>query len=207
MPRTALAIKSRQSQEERPVLPSSGISSPSLRPIIAGTPRFILSNPRPRSSLALGVSQPTNFNEAQSSEIEPQSATQHVQKLRPLDMVVSVPAISQQPTGFQKLQEYEGEVTCVTELEFVARLTDLTDVKGQRLEATFSLNEVSPSDTSLLRMGAIFYWVIGFRDHPNGQRVTENFIRFRRLPIWSKRDIERVNARAAELKAFLQSVD
>ena len=91
--------------------------------------------------------------------------------------------------------------------DFVARLLDLTERGGQRLEAIFSIDEVSESDKPLLSEGAIFYWIIGFKDYPSGQRKTEQFLRFRRLPIWSKRDIERLDARVNDLKAFLQSDD
>ena len=79
----------------------------------------------------------------------------------------------------------------IDDSSFVARLIDLTDKGAQRLEATFSIdNEVSLSDRPLLIVGAVFYWIIGFKDHPDGQRKTENFLRFRRLPIWSTRDLE-----------------
>ena len=91
--------------------------------------------------------------------------------------------------------------------EFVARLIDLTDKDGPRLEATFSNEEISNSDKSLLRAGAVFYWIMGYKDWPTGQRSNEQLLRFRRLPLWSRRDLERLRARAAELRTFLQSDD
>jgi hypothetical protein len=158
---------------------------------------------------ALGVAQrSTASNGGPSAEIEPESGTQHVPKFKPVEMVLRVPSIVQQATGFQKLQEYEGEVLSIGATDFVARLVDLTEASGPRLEATFSIDvDVSPSDKPLLREGAVFYWIIGFRDYPNGQRKTEQFLRFRRLPIWNKREIERLTVQADELKAFLQSDD
>lgn len=178
------------------------------RTSVTGTPRFVLAPLGPLPTVALGAAQSGSASSGeQSAEIEPESVTQHIEKFKPLEMVLRVPSIDQQSPRFRKLQEYEGEVLSIRASDFVARLTDLTDMGAPRLEATFSIDEVSPSDKPLMREGAVFYWVIGFKDYPNGQRKTEQFLRFRRLPIWSKRDIARLEARMDELKAFLQSDD
>jgi hypothetical protein len=195
--------------EDRSLLRSSDdkglLSGPAS---IAATPRFVFAPIEPLPAFALGAAQrsPTS-NGGQSAEIEPESGTQHIPQFQPSEPVLRVPSIGQPSIKFQKLQEYEGEVLSIGALDFVARLVDLTDIGTQRLEATFSIDEVSPSDEPLMREGAVFYWVIGIKDYPNGQRKTEHFLRFRRLPIWSKRDIERLETRVDELKAFLQSDD
>ena len=77
-----------------------------------------------------------------------------------------------------ELQEYEGEVLSIGKSEFVARLIDLTDKDGPRLEATFSNEEISNSDKSLLRAGAVFYWIMGYKDWPTGQRSNEQLLHF-----------------------------
>lgn len=190
-----------------PLRPVDDNSSGELAASISATPQFVLAPMEP-PQFAIGAAQRSpESNVEQSTEIEPPSGTQHVPKLRTSKAILRVPPINQQSIRFQKLQEYEGEVLLIRGLDLVARLTDLTDIGAQRLEATFALDEISPSDKPLLHEGAIFYWVIGFKDYPNGQRKTEQFLRFRRLPIWSSRDIKRLESRVEELKAFLQSDD
>jgi hypothetical protein len=196
---------------ERPVLRQSDdniVGLPAGAASVASTPRFVVAPVGPVPVAALGAAQRglISYGE-QSTEIEPESGTQHIPKFKPSEQVLRVPSINQQSAKFQKMQEYEGEILSITGPDFVARLIDLTDLGAQRLEATFSIDEVSPSDMPLMREGAVFYWVIGFRDYPNGQRKTEQFIRFRRMPIWSKRDIKRLDKQVDELKAFLQSDD
>lgn len=195
--------------EERPLLRSSDDTSQGAilrRTTPADWPRFVMAPVEPESKLAIGVAQRSTVSE-QAGEIEPASGTDYVQRFRPSEMVVPVPPVGQPSPRFHKLQEYEGEVLSLSVSDFVARLVDLTDKDAQRLEATFSIDEVSPSDSRLLRKGAIFYWIIGFKDYLNGQRKTEQFLRFRRLPIWSRKDLRRLEARVDELKAFLQSDD
>ncbi|MGA9722562.1 MAG: hypothetical protein WBQ86_08925 [Candidatus Binatus sp.] len=206
----AVAIKSPfqlREGEERPLLRPSDDKTGSLAAAsVAATPRFVLAPLESLSAFALGAAQRGSIsNGKESGETEPESVTQHIPKFSSSERVLRVPSISQQSIKFQKLQEYEGEVLSIREMDFDARLVDLTDTGAQRLEATFSIDEVSPSDKPLMREGAVFYWIIGFRDYPNGQRKTEQFVRFRRLPIWSRRDIARLDARADELRTLLQS--
>jgi hypothetical protein len=206
----AVAIKSPfqpREGKERPLLsPSDDKMAEFLATSVAATPEFVLATPEPPSTLALGAAQrgPAS-NGKESGATEPESVTQHIPPFISSGRVRRVPLVIQQSEKFQKLQEYEGEVLSICGSDFIARLIDLTDKGAQRLEATFSIDEVSPSDQPLMRQGAVFYWIIGFRDYPNGQRKTEHFVRFRRLPIWSKRDLARLDARVDELRSLLQS--
>jgi hypothetical protein len=178
------------------------------RSSVAASPKVVFTPIKPLPTFKLGAAQRSaSSNGGQSANIEPQTGTQHILNFEPPEPVLHVPSISQQNIKFQKLQEYEGAVLSIRASDFLARLVDLTDICAQRLEAIFSIDEVSPSDLPLLHEGAVFYWIIGSRDYRNGQRKTEQFLRFRRLPIWSKRDIERLDARVYEMKGFLQSDD
>jgi hypothetical protein len=113
-------------------------------------------------------------SDGQSANIEPETGTQHIVNFQSLEPVLNVPSSSQQNIKFQKLQEYEGAVISIRASDFVARLVDLTDIGAQRLEVIFSIDEVSPSDLPLLREGAVFYWIIGFRDYLNGKEKPSN---------------------------------
>lgn len=70
---------------------------------------------------------------------------------------------------------------------FTATLTD-TLGSGPTEVAEFSLEELSPFDVPLVVPGAIFYWNLGYRIAPGGQRSRESVIRFRRMPRWSVKD-------------------
>lgn len=90
------------------------------------------------------------------------------------------------------LQSWEGVVTEVDDLtrEFSARLHDLTNSQGELREALFDLRDVSANDRDLLRAGAVFQWLIGYRRFNFGQMERVSSIVFRRLPAWHSEDLE-----------------
>lgn len=89
---------------------------------------------------------------------------------------------------FITLQKWEGYVTQVGTETFWVRLTDLTGSAPDE-EAEIALSEVSPGDRPLVADGAVFYWMIGYRDDRSGQRHRESLIRFRRLPAWTSQEM------------------
>ena len=96
---------------------------------------------------------------------------------------------------FIALQRWEGTVLKVDGDTFWARLVDLRTQTADE-EAELFVEDVSDSDRSLLREGAVFYWSIGYRDHVTGQRERTSTLRFRRLPQWSERERQRIVERA-----------
>ncbi|HEX8947795.1 MAG TPA: hypothetical protein VF790_02465, partial [Dissulfurispiraceae bacterium] len=96
------------------------------------------------------------------------------------------------------LQKWEGVVTEIGKDVFNARLFDLTANNPEEI-AEFSIDDVSEDDRELLKPGAIFYWSIGYLTTRTGQRMRMSFIKFRRLPAWTERDIKSAKKRAAEL--------
>jgi hypothetical protein len=101
------------------------------------------------------------------------------------------------------LQKWEGAVSSVTGDEITAIVRDLTNRSYPDEEVTFSLDEVPESDRSLIAPGAIFYWNLGYELTASGQRKRVSVIRFRRLPAWTRSEIEAVRRKAKTLKAFL----
>ena len=104
---------------------------------------------------------------------------------------------------FLALQRWEGVVLDVGQETFTARLADRTSPSREEEEVEIPLDEVSRSDLNLLSPGAIFYWSIGYLDRPSGQRLRESVIRFRRLPAWSRHELDVARRRAKELRDFL----
>ena len=116
--------------------------------------------------------------------------------LEPQDFSTTKPDESD-PRRFRMRQQWEGVVVTVSETELVVHLEDLSDPTTPREEAVLSIDELSAEDAELARPGAVFYWYIGYRTSPWGQRETISAIRFRRLPGWSKRSIKSARARAS----------
>ncbi len=88
-------------------------------------------------------------------------------------------------------QRWVGFVTGINTRsnEFEAKLVDKS--KGGTDEyVVFDLDEVSPDDNDLLRVGAIFYWSVG-HEMKNGQQKNESILKFKREVGFSDADIIR----------------
>ncbi len=90
------------------------------------------------------------------------------------------------------LQKWGGFVESIDQDAgtFVGRLNDIhSPAEGNEERAEFYLDDVSPDDMELLRQGAIFSWIIGYRDQLFTPRERVSSIVFRRLPAWSRKDL------------------
>jgi hypothetical protein len=116
--------------------------------------------------------------------------------------IYSLP-VSPPKNDFVSLQKWEGIVEEVYEDSFEARLIDLTSNTPDEV-AEIPLEEVSKDDYPLIEEGAIFYWNIGYRDKVSGQRERVTFIRFRRLPMWQKRELKVAERNAEEIQELLR---
>jgi hypothetical protein len=104
------------------------------------------------------------------------------------------------------LQMWEGTVIEVHDQEFTAVLRDLTDPDHDEENATFPIEQLAEDDLPLLKPGHVFYWHVGYRTE-RGTKQTFTEIRFRRLPTWSERDVERIVQRAARYDDIFGSDD
>ena len=100
------------------------------------------------------------------------------------------------------LQSWEGTVLEVEDGSFVARLVD---VAGEHLDEEVSLSkeELCDFDLELLEPGAIFYWTIGYRYQVGGARERVSRIRLRRLPAWTKLQLDEASERASAFERDL----
>ncbi len=87
-----------------------------------------------------------------------------------------------------KVQNWIGHVIEVDNDTFCAELTDLTN-GGTKEIGEFDILQVSHEDRDLLKVGAAFYWSIGYSVQ-NGQSRTESFLRFQRLINWTEEDYD-----------------
>ncbi|GMU60013.1 MAG: hypothetical protein AMXMBFR34_17760 [Myxococcaceae bacterium] len=105
------------------------------------------------------------------------------------------------PTRFDLRQQWEGIVAAVSGDTFTATLKDLTDPAVTEESAELFLEDVGESDRNLVEPGAVFYWSVGYEDTPRG-RERKSIIRFRRLPGWSRQQLNSVKEKTAELSKY-----
>ena len=133
-----------------------------------------------------------------------QTAQQGVSSHIPVpDNVVSLPQFNKVPeqiiTPFILLQEWEGYVQTVSDEKFTASLFDLTNRREiEDEEADFSIDDLTEDDKKLLKPGAVFRWLIGYRSiGGTKERISKTV--FRRLPQWTKSDFKAAKAKAEDI--------
>ena len=120
------------------------------------------------------------------------------------DAFVRLPDLRLSPLKVIVLQRWIGRVVSVHDEKFVAITTDATNPRNPPEEVEFDLTEVSEGDLPLVAEGAMFYWSIGYRDSPGGQRERVSSLRFVRSPRLSEPMVSRIFERADRMAAFLQ---
>lgn len=117
--------------------------------------------------------------------------------------VQQVPRFTQQTTKVTVLKEWEGVVDWIEDEWFRARLTDIEHRQADPELVEINIEDVAPEDRHLIERGAVFYWDIGRKQDRFGSVQNFSEIRFRRMPAWSKRDLEKARAEAKELRREL----
>jgi len=133
-------------------------------------------------------SQPVGENAPSASHDSSPSGNSRSIARQPTYIVPETPA----EYYFETLQQWEGTVTDLSDDQFVAVLRSLSgDIPDKRV--TIDCEEVSAPDQQLVRPGAVFYWTIGYRIEFHGKKSSVSTIKFRRLPNWTRREIERLD--------------
>lgn len=113
------------------------------------------------------------------------------------------PQLSETREYFRAIQKWEGHVFEVGRDTFHAVLVPITG-QGAELEAEINLEEIQDDDRTLIEPGAVFYWSIGYLNRPSG-RLNASIIRFRRLPVWTGRQISEAITEAEKLQALFDN--
>lgn len=103
---------------------------------------------------------------------------------------------------FELKHEWIGRVEDVGTEFFTATLSSRS-TPGELDQAEIELDELSPADRDRLRAGAVFYWVVGYRDEPYGQRIGISKIIFRRMVAPSEDQVAEAHQEADELLDFM----
>lgn len=97
------------------------------------------------------------------------------------------------------IQRWEGVVLACSSNTFTARIVDVQRGHPDE-EVVLAYDEISPFDQEMVAEGAIFYWGVGYRQRlPNGSRERVSRIRFRRLPAWTRAEVDEQLERARVL--------
>lgn len=116
--------------------------------------------------------------------------------------LIILPSSSKKPRYLQE-KEWLGMVTAVDEVGFTARLKDYR--RGPDLETSFLFEEIPQEDLDLVQLGSEFYWSLGYRIEPNGQRLRYSLVHFRRLPKWTAQKLTEARQRARDVLRSLDS--
>ena len=153
------------------------------------------------------VRQPLNAIKAQfcCRTNEVQQATSQDQRADHADVLVRLPSLRESKWKITVLQQWIGRVEHVEADRFLAAIADATNVQNPPEQVELDLREVSDSDLALLGDGATFYWSIGYRDTPGGQRERISTLRFARQPHLSGTAVTKIFEQADRSAAFLES--
>jgi hypothetical protein len=135
---------------------------------------------------------------------EIQASAQEQRRLHE-DPLVRLPSLRESKWKVIVLQRWVGRVEHVGSDRFLAVLSDATNPRNPPEQIELDRREVSQSDLPLLAEGATFYWSIGYRDTPGGQRERISTLRFARLPRLAKIEVNRIFDEADREAAFLES--
>ncbi|MBV9945546.1 MAG: hypothetical protein JOZ69_01705 [Myxococcales bacterium] len=177
----------------------SAASEPSATEGHTLSPR--LSAPPPNVILASPPSSPTVTG---TSNVEQRLETFVPQRSPAVENVVRLPVPTALDYTFDLRQQWEGVVAEVADDEFAVVLRDTSNPQAPEFDAVLPLEEVPDEDLPLLKPGAVLYWTIGYEHTRSGQVKRVSTLRLRRLPAWSKADIERVEKRAHALDALFE---
>lgn len=151
-------------------------------------------------SVGFGLREGYETSARERATVFEQASASNSPSSKPLRVLVA-PARVARALDFELLQQWEGTVAEVRSDEFVATLRDLEDPGDPaRLEAVFGREEVAGGDEHLLMEGAVFVWTIGRKKSPWGQIENVDFIRFLRLPAWTRRELQQAQQRGDRLK-------
>ncbi|VAW30993.1 hypothetical protein MNBD_CHLOROFLEXI01-5068 [hydrothermal vent metagenome] len=132
-----------------------------------------------------------------------QSETDTDEEKKADDLSVSHSQSGKTRKRFSVIQKWEGTVIEVADDTLIAELKTIVGGEDD-LIAEIIKEEVDTDDLALMKPGAVFYWSIGYLKQPSGT-MRVSLIRFRRLPIWRKRQLQKAITEATKLKALLDA--
>lgn len=107
----------------------------------------------------------------------------------PVLPILNAPRPGPPQSYFEVLFKGEGKVIKVGADEFEAVVHDLSEPDRDPELVAFAIREIPPPERPLIMPGAIFYWSVGYQHQVRSRNLRrQSVIRFRRVPVWSRRD-------------------
>jgi len=154
-----------------------------------------------------------DFDNNENEDKKINSSLFNSKQLKSTEVAKSLEAVSKYnkplktSTFYQSIKQYKGTVQSINKTEdiFTASLSNI-DEEDDELIAEFSFKDVSfGSDEELLRLGAIFIWLIGQEiEHGTVKNVTK-FI-FRRTPVIRRKELQEVKENAKKWAEFFDGI-
>lgn len=104
--------------------------------------------------------------------------------------------------GFNILQKFDGTVLSVLDDAFIAKLIDRTSSAPEEI-TEIPFTKIRSRDQGLIKPGAMFRWVIGYRPNANNKSLFLSIIRFQRLPAWTPVDIKYAKQKTESFLSFI----
>lgn len=103
---------------------------------------------------------------------------------------------------------FDGVVISVNrdQTEFEARIVNRKNAFEEEF-ATFDFEEVPKPDLELVKVGSEFSWYLGFLEGKKTPRINFSKIRFRRLPKWTKEDIDELQGTFTRAFSYVQKAN
>jgi hypothetical protein len=102
--------------------------------------------------------------------------------------------------SFAVLKRWEGSVTAINGNVITAEVVDLDSQIPLKEEIEIEFEDISEEDKSLVEIGAVFYWSVGYSTSIDRTVMRGSVFRFRRLPAWSRSELLRSKTYAKNLK-------
>lgn len=96
-----------------------------------------------------------------------------------------------------KSQNWVGHVIEINNDEFTAKLEDKNNPTTYEL-AEFSVEDVSHGDREMLKLGALFYWSVGYANQ-DGQVLKQSLLRFKRSVDITEAEFDTISNNANEI--------
>lgn len=156
------------------------------------------------------------LNGSRSSNAKQLRRSSTVERKDLLDKVASpaerqpniLPRKNRLASSFTPNYEWEGYVVSIDREKFVVNLSDVRSGDGLVTDqAEFNLKELPEADQRRIETGSIVRWLVGLEILPNDQRQRVSRVHLRRLPVFTKSDVDSALEEAASILQGMEMDD
>ena len=149
--------------------------------------------------------EPTVQSDAEDSiQDDTKTISSFLEFTKPKEKLVALrPTSTSISRTFKASESWEGYVINTFKYFFTARITDINEEEPDE-DIEILYKDISSDEKKLIKPGAVFDWHVG-NENDRGTVRRISVIRFRRLPRWTKSDLEKASNIKEKIKALLTS--